>query len=36
VCVVEWTYGGNMVLVNAYKEVQCVLENRHMQVMWCW
>ena len=35
-CVVEWTYGGNVVLVNGYMEVLCVLVNGHMDVMWCW
>jgi len=36
VCVGEWTYGGNVVLVNGYMEVKCVLVNGHMDVMWCW
>jgi len=30
VCVDEWTYGGNVVLVNGYMEVMCVLLNGHM------
>jgi len=30
VCVGEWTYGGNVVLVNGYMEVICVLLNGHM------
>jgi len=34
-CVGEWKYGGNVVLVNGYTEVLCVLVNGHMQVMWC-
>ena len=25
-CVGEWTYGGNVVLVNGYMEVLCVAE----------
>ena len=29
-CVGEWTYGGNVVLVNGYMEVLCVLVNRQM------
>ena len=44
---VEWTYGGNVVLVNCYMEVLCVLVNEymevlcvlvkgHVEVMWCW
>jgi len=44
---VEWTYGGNVVLVNGnmevlcvlvngYMEVLCVLVKGHMEVMWCW
>jgi len=28
VCVVEWTYGGNVVLVNRYMEVLCVFGER--------
>jgi len=36
VCVGEWTYGCNVVLVNGYKEVLCVLLNGYMEVMWCW
>jgi len=47
VCVGEWKYGGNVVLVNGYIEVMCVLVNGymevlcvlvngHMEVMWCW
>ena len=35
-CVVEWTYGCNVVLVNGYMEVLCVLMNGNMDVMWCW
>ena len=35
-CVVEWKYGINVVLVNGYMEVLCVLVNGHMDVMWCW
>ena len=34
-CVVEWTYGGNVVLLNGYMEVLCVVE-RNMEVIWCW
>jgi len=33
VCVGEWTYGGNVVLVNGYMEVHCVLVNGHMEVL---
>jgi len=36
VCVGEWIYVGNVVLVNGYKEVLCVLVIGHMEVMWCW
>jgi len=36
VCVGEWTYGGNVVLVNVYMEALCVLVNGHKEVMWCW
>jgi len=36
VCVGEWTYGGNVFLVNGYMEVMCVLVKVHMEVMWCW
>jgi len=36
VCVSEWTYGGNVVLVNGYMKVLRVLVNGHMEVMWCW
>ena len=32
-CVGEWTYGGNVVLVNGYMEVMCVLGNGHMEVI---
>ena len=32
-CVGEWTYGGNVVLVNVYKVVLCVLLNGHMEVL---
>ena len=35
-CVGEWTYGGNVVLVNGYMEENCVLVNGHVEVMWCW
>ena len=34
-CVGEWTYGRNVVLVNGYMEVLCVLVNGHKEVMWC-
>ena len=33
-CVGEWTYGSNVVLVNGYMEVLCVFVNGHMEVMW--
>jgi len=33
VCVGDWTYGGNMVLVNEYMEVLYVLLNGHMEVV---
>jgi len=33
VCVFEWIYGGNVVLVNGYKDVLCVLLNGHMEVL---
>jgi len=33
VSVFEWTYGGNVVLVNGYMEVLCVLLNGHMEVL---
>jgi len=33
VCVVELTYGGNVVLVNGYMEVLCLLVNGHMEVL---
>jgi len=36
VCVGEWTNGGNVVLVNVYMEVLCVLVNGHREVIWCW
>jgi len=36
VCVGDWKYGGNVVLVNVSMEVLCVLVNGHMEVMWCW
>jgi len=29
----EWTYGGNMMLVNGYMEVLCLLVNGHMEVL---
>ena len=32
-CVGEWTYGGNVVLVNGYMEVVCVLLNGHKDVL---
>ena len=35
-CVGDWKYGGNVVLVNVSMEVLCVLVNGHMGVMWCW
>ena len=35
-CVGEWTYGGNVVLVNAYMEVLCVLDNGNMEIIWFW
>ena len=35
-CVGEWTYGGNVVLVIGYMEVVCVFLNGHMEVMLCW
>ena len=35
-CFVELKYGGNVVLVNGYMEVLCVLVNVHKEVMWCW
>jgi len=35
-CVGEWTFGCNVVLVNGYMEVLCVLVNGHMEVIWCW
>ena len=31
-CVGEWTYGGNVVLVNGYMEVLYVLLNGHMEI----
>jgi len=36
VCVGEWTYGDNVVLVSVYMEVLCVFMNGNMEVMWCW
>jgi len=36
VCVGEWTYGGNVELVNCYMEVLCVLLNGRKEVMRCW
>ena len=30
-CVGEWTYGGNVVLLNVYMEVLCLLVNGHME-----
>ena len=35
-CVVEWKYGGNMLLVNAYMVVLCYSVNGHMEVICCW
>jgi len=35
VCVGEWTYGGNVVLVNVNMEVLCMLVNGHMEVICC-
>ena len=35
-CVSEWTYEVNVVLVNGCMKVLCVLVNGHMEVMWCW
>ena len=35
-CVGEWTYGDNVVMVNVYMEVLCVLANGNMEVMWFW
>jgi len=33
-CVVgDWTYGGNVVLVDGYMEVLCVLLNGHKEVL---
>ena len=32
-CVGEWIYGGNVVFVNGYMEVLCVLVNGHMVVL---
>ena len=34
-CVGEWTYGGNVVLVSGYIEV-LVLGNGHMEVLCVW
>ena len=31
-CVGEWTYGGNVVLVNGYMEVLYVLLYGHMEI----
>jgi len=33
VCVGDWTYGGNVVLVNGYMEVLCVLLNGYKEVI---
>jgi len=30
VCVGEWTYGSNVVVMNGYMELLCVLVNGHM------
>ena len=46
-CVGEWKYVGNVVLVSGYMEVLfvlvnghlevlCVMVNGHVVVMWCW
>ena len=32
-CVCEWTYGGNVLLVNEYMVVLCELVNGHMEVI---
>jgi len=32
-CVGEWTYGGNVVLVNVYIEVLSFLVNGYMEVL---
>jgi len=32
-CVVKWTYGGNVVLVNGHMEVLCVLVNGYMEIL---
>jgi len=32
-CVGEWKYGCNVVLVNGNTEVLCVLVNGHIEVM---
>jgi len=32
----ECTCGVNVVLVNGYMEVLCVLVKGHIEVMWCW
>ena len=31
-CVGEWKYGGNVVLVNGCMELLCVLVNGHMEI----
>jgi len=36
VCVGDWSYGGNVVLVNEYMKVLCVLLNGHMEVLCVW
>jgi len=33
VCVGEWIYGGNLVLLNVYMEVLSLLVNGHMEVL---
>jgi len=33
VCVGEWTYAGNVVLLNVYMEVICLMVNGHMEVL---
>ena len=32
-CVGEWIYGGNLVLLNVYMEVLSLLVNGHMEVL---
>jgi len=33
VCVGEWTYGCNVLFVNGYMVVLCVLVNVHMELL---